>query len=333
MNRDDFTPPQAAEYRFTSRRKPRGIKSNSIHKLNRKFSITWAQMKAAKICYLFLLPYAVLFALFFIAPVIISIFYSFTNYNVLEPAKFIGLQNYINLFLGDDIFLIAVKNTFLLAAITGPIGYIMAFLFAWFINELPRYLRAVAVLIFYAPTISGQVYIIWSIIFSGDAYGYMNALLLRLNIIQAPILWLINPDYMMSIIIIVVLWMSLGTGFLSFIAGLQGVDKTLYEAGLVDGVRNRWQELWYITLPGMKPQLMFGAVMAITQSFAVADVTMVLCGFPSTDYAVHTVVNHLIDYGSIRFEMGYASAIATILFLTMIFCNKAVQSLLRKVGT
>jgi len=298
-----------------------------------KISNTWAQMKAAKVCYLFLLPYALLFALFFVTPVVISIFFSFTNYNVLEPPVFIGLQNYINLLLADDTFLIAVKNTFILAAVTGPIGYVLAFLFAWIINELPRYLRAVAVLIFYAPTISGQVYMIWTIFFSGDAYGYLNAFLLNLNLIEAPRLWLITPKYMMPCIIVVVLWMSLGAGFLSFIAGLQGLDKALYEAGMVDGIKNRWQELWYITLPGMKPQLMFGAVMAITQSFAVADVTMALCGFPSTDYAAHTVVNHLIDYGSIRFEMGYASAIATILFLVMIYSNKGVQALLRKVGT
>lgn len=283
--------------------------------------------------YAFLLPYAILFTTFFIVPVIISIYYSFTNYNVLEPARFIGFQNYINLFLADDVFIIAVRNTLILAVITGPVGYIMAFLFAWVINELPRYVRAVAVLIFYAPTISGQVYLIWAILFSGDAYGYINAFLLNLGIINEPILWLINPQYMMTVVIIVVLWMSLGAGFLAFIAGLQGLDKTLFEAGLIDGIKNRGQELWHITLPSMKPQLMFGAVMAITQTFAVADVTVALCGFPSTDYAAHTVVNHLVDYGSLRFEMGYASAIATILFLVMIYTNRAVQFLLRKVGT
>lgn len=301
--------------------------------IKKRLQTTWTEMKAAKMCYLFLLPYALLFSLFFIVPVVISIFFSFTNYNVLEPPTFIGLQNYINLFLADEVFLIAVKNTFILAAVTGPIGYILAFLFAWVINELPRYLRAVVVLIFYAPTISGQVFMIWTIFFSGDAYGYLNAFLMNLNVIPQPRYWLVTPNYMMTIAIVVVLWMSLGAGFLSFIAGLQGLNKELFEAGLVDGVRNRFQELWYITLPSMRPQLMFGAVMAITQSFAVADVTMALFGFPSTDYAAHTIVNHLVDYGAIRFEMGYASAIATILFLAMIYSNKAVQALLRKVGT
>jgi len=287
----------------------------------------------SRVCYLFLAPYAVVFALFFIAPLVVSVFYSFTYFNILEPPKFIGLRNYINLLLGDDVFLKAMKNTFIMAAITGPIGYIFSFLFAWFINELPRYVRALVTLIFYAPSISGAVYMIWAIIFSGDAYGYINGLLMNLGILSEPKLWLTDPKFMMPVMLIVILWMSLGTGFLAFIAGLSTIDVTLYEAGLVDGIRNRWQELWYITLPNMKGMLMFGAVMAITQSFGVADVTVALAGFPSTDYAVHTVVNHLVDYGSIRFEMGYASAIATLLFLTMIICNTLVQKFLRRVGT
>jgi len=251
----------------------------------------------------------------------------------LEPAQFIGLRNYINLLLADDVFLIAVKNTFLIAALTGPIGYLAAFLFAWFIHELPRYIRAFAVLVFYAPTIAGQLYLIWGILFSGDTYGYVNSLLLHFGVLDAPKLWLTDPTTIMPVILVVILWMSLGTGFLAFVAGLQTVSEDQYEAGLVDGIKNRWQELWYITLPNMKPMLMFGAVMAITQSFGVAEVSMTLAGFPSTNYAARTVVEHLIDYGNSRFEMGYASAIATLLFVTMILCNKLIQSLLRKVGT
>lgn len=304
-----------------------------IRKKKQNMQIAWHKAKRSRTCYLFLAPYAILFTMFYIVPVVTSIALSFTYFNVLEPARFIGLQNYINLILADDVFLIAVKNTFLIAAITGPVGYLAAFLFAWFINELPRYLRAFAVVVFYAPTISGQVYLIWAIMFSGDAYGYINAFLMKLGIINEPILWLTNPEYMMPVLLVVILWMSLGTGFLSFVAGLQGVDRSQYEAGYVDGIKNRWQELWYITLPNMKPMLLFGAVMAITQSFGVADVTMALAGFPSTDYAARTMVTHLIDYGSVRFEMGYASAIATLMFITMILCNKAIQAMLNRVGT
>lgn len=293
---------------------------------------TLHKMKKARNLYLFLLPFLIIFVLFYICPVIISIIYSFTYYNVLEEPKFIGLQNYINLFLADDVFLIAIKNTLLIAVVTGPIGYLASFAFAWLINELPRGIRAIAVTVFYAPTISGQAYLVWGILFSGDSYGYINALLLNLGIIDEEIKWLTNPNYIMPVMLVVILWMSLGTGFLSFIAGLQGLDRSQIEAGYVDGIRNRWQELWYIVLPNMKPMLLFGAVMAITQSFGVADVTMSLAGFPSTDYAARTVVTHLYDYGTVRFDMGYACAIATVLFVIMILCNNLVQALLRRVG-
>lgn len=300
---------------------------------NRKRAVrTLHDMKQARGQYLFLLPFGIVFLLFYIVPVVISIFLSFTYYNVLEAPVFIGLQNYVNLFLSDDVFLIAIKNTFIIAVITGPIGYIASFLFAWLINELPRTLRSIAVVIFYAPTISGQVYLVWGILFSGDAYGYINSFLLNLGIIDSAQQWLTDPDLMLPVLLIVILWMSLGTGFLSFIAGLQGLDKSQIEAGYVDGIRNRWQELWFIVLPNMKPMLLFGAVMAITQSFGVADVTMALAGYPSTDYAARTVVTHLIDYGSTRFDMGYASAIATVLFMTMIGCNNLIQKLLSRVG-
>ena len=301
----------------------------------RKHNISVAVKKAkrSKNCYLFLAPYAILFTMFYVFPVVASIFFSFTYYNILESPRFLGLQNYISLVLEDDIFLTSIKNTFMIAIITGPLGYILSFLFAWLINELPRWVRSVAVIVFYAPSIAGNCYVIFSVFFRGDAYGYVNAFLMNTGIIDTPILWLINPTYMLPICMLVILWMSLGTGFLSFVAGLQGIDKSQYEAGYMDGVKNRWQELWFITLPNMKPMLMFGAVMAITQAFGVCDVTMALCGYPSTDYAARTIVTHLFDYGFSRFEMGYACAIATVLFLMMILCNKAIQSLLSRVGT
>ena len=289
--------------------------------------------KRNKVCYLFLAPYAILFFTFFILPIATSIYYSLTYYNILEPARFIGFQNYINLILQDEVFLTAIKNTFVIAVITGPVGYILSFLFAWFINELPKWLRAVAVVVFYAPSIAANAYAVFSIIFRGDAYGWFNAILMEFGLIDAPKLWLLDPTYMMTILIIVILWMSMGTGFLSFVAGFQGIDRSMYEAGYVDGVRNRWQELYHITLPSMKPMLLFGAVMSITTAFNVSDVPRALCGYPSTDYAARTVVTHLFDYGFSRFEMGYASAIATILFLVMILCKKAIAGLLGRVGT
>ena len=298
-----------------------------------KLRYDWQKAKSMKTCYLFLAPYAILFFTFFILPIASSIYFSFTYYNILESPRFVGLQNYINLILQDEVFLTAVRNTLVIAVITGPIGYILSFLFAWFINELPRWMRTLAVVIFYAPSIAGNAFYVFSILFRGDVYGYLNAILMQFALIDRPILWLTDPNYMLTVIIIVILWMSMGTGFLSFVAGLQGVDRSMYEAGYVDGIRNRWQELYYITLPSMKPMLLFGAVMSITTAFNVCDVPRALAGYPSTDYAARTIVTHLFDYDFSRFEMGYASAIATVLFVVMILCNKVIQSMLRKVGT
>lgn len=302
-------------------------------KIGTKLGETLEEMRKSWRSYLFVAPFMVIFSTFTILPVITSIVLSFTYYNILELPKFIGWQNYINLLFDDDVFLIAVKNTLLLALITGPLGYILSFLFAWLINEFPKTLKTILVVVFYAPSLSGQVFYIWNVLFAGDIYGYLNSILMRLNIIKSPILWLSTEEYIMPITIIVVLWMSMGAGFLSFVAGVTNVDKTLYEAGYVDGIKNRWQELWFITLPYMKPQLLFGAIMSITQSFSIYEVAVGLAGNPSINYANHTVVTHLVDYGTTRFEMGYASAIAVLLFGSMVLANKLVQALLRKVGT
>lgn len=274
----------------------------------------------------------IIFFTFTVLPVVFSLILSFFYFNMLEFPRFVGWQNYSRLLLGDDVFMIALKNTLLFAVITGPVSYLACFLFAWIINELSPKLRAVMTLIFYAPSISGNVFFIWLIVFSGDSYGYLNGFLMKVGLTLEPIQWLTNEKYILPIIMIVQLWLSLGTSFLAFIAGLQNIDRTLVEAGTVDGIRNRWQELWFITLPSMRPQLMFGAVMQITSSFAVAEVSTALVGFPSVNYAGHTIVTHLMDFGTIRFEMGYASAIATFLFLLMVGSNKLTQKLLRKVG-
>lgn len=302
-----------------------------IKKLTKR-QLLWKEVKKNKHNYVLMAPYVILFMTFTVIPVFMSLGISFTYFNLLEPPRFIGLDNYMKLALEDEVFIIAIKNTLILAVVTGPISYLLAFVFAWLINELGPKLRAFMTLVFYAPSISGNAFLMWLLIFSGDVHGYLNAFLIRFGITDNPILWLKNPDYMMLVIIVVQLWLSLGVSFLAFIAGLQSVDKTLYEAGAIDGIKNRWQELWYITLPSMKPQLLFGAVMQITTSLAIAEVSMQLVGFPSVQYAGHTIVTHLIDYGSTRFDLGYASAIATILFLIMMTTNLVVRAILRKVG-
>lgn len=297
-----------------------------------KLQWTWKEMKRNKTAYFMVMPFMILFFIFTVLPVLASIFLSFTEFNMLELPRMVGMENYIRLFLDDDIFILACQNTLIFAAITGPLSYLLSFLIAWFINEMEPKLRAVVTLVFYAPSISGAVYTIWGVLFSSDSYGWANGTLMNLGIIDTPILWFQDEDYIMPLCCIVALWTSLGTAFLAFIAGLQVIDKSLFEAAAVDGIRNRWQELWYVTLPTMRPQLMFGAVLSITQSFGFGAIVTALCGFPSLNYSAHTIMHHLDDYGGQRFEVGYASAIAVVLFAIMLGSNIIIKRALSKVG-
>ncbi|MBR7093062.1 MAG: sugar ABC transporter permease [Clostridia bacterium] len=293
----------------------------------------WQQIVRNRSCYFFMSGYLIVFLLFTVIPVLAAIVLGFTNFNLVQSPGFVGLDNYVNLFLNDDVFLIGLKNTLILAAVTGPVGYILSLALAWMINELPPKPRAFLTLLFYAPAISGGAAYVWTIIFNNDTNGYLNSFLYNFGLVDSAVQWLSDERYMMAVAVIVTLWMSMGTGFLSFIAGLQGVDKSMYEAGAMDGIRNRYQELWYITLPAIKPQLLFGAVISIASSFGIGELMTQLFGYPSNNYAMHTIVLHIQDYGGARFEMGYACAVATVLFVMMIVTNSVIQKLLRKVGS
>lgn len=282
--------------------------------------------------YGFLAPFLIMFTVFTVLPIILSIALSFTYFNGFSMPDFMGFSNYIKLFLQDELFMKALSNTLVFALITGPLSYLLCFSLAWAISEFPTKIRSFLTLLFYAPSICGSAYLVFTIIFSGDRYGWVNAILMELNIIYEPIYWTTDPEYMFWVALIVILWSSLGSSFLSFIAGFLNVDATLYEAGAIDGVSNRWQELWYITLPSMKPQLLFGAVMSITSSFGIGPIIDGIFGNPSTDYALYTLVHELQDYANIRMELGYASAIATVLFIIMLVTNSVVQKVISKVG-
>jgi multiple sugar transport system permease protein len=297
------------------------------------FRIAFRDIKRNWVLFVMMAPFLILFLTFTVYPVLQAIYFSFTDYNILETAKAIGMENYSNLLLRDPTFLKALQNTFIIAVIVGPGGYILSFLLAWMINELPHWLGTIVTVIFYAPSMAGNAVTIFALIFSNDATGYLNGILLKTGIINDAVLWLSDSDTILPIVILVSIWMSLGVGFLSFVAGVKSVPEDQYEAAAIDGIRNRWQELWYVTLPNMKPQMLFGAVMSITGSLSVGGVADALVGFPSPNYASHTIVNHLNDYGLIRLEMGRASAIAVVLFFIMVSCNLLFQKLLAKVGT
>lgn len=281
---------------------------------------------------LMILPFLILFAVFTVLPVLTSMILSFFEYDVMVGAKLTGIDNYIYMFFEDDVFKTALKNTLIFAVVTGPISFFLAFLLAWFINEFNSVTRSILSFLFYSPALMGNAYFIWQVLFSGDSYGYINSLLISFGFITEPIQWLKSPDYIMPIIILVQLWMGMGISFLSNIAGLQNVDTELYEAGAIDGIKNRWHELWYITLPYMKNILLFSAVMQIASSFSVGQVCMTLAGFPSVNYSAETILTHLMDVGTMRYEMGVACAMSFFLFVLMAITRLLIGKILNAVG-
>lgn len=276
------------------------------------------------------LPFTIFFVLFTVLPILSAIAISFTDYNLLSINHFVGLKNYIRLFFDDEIFLKAFKNTIVQAAVVGPIGFIVSFVIAWMINELNRAARSIVTLIVYSPALAGNIYFIWQYIFSSDSRGFVNNILIKMQIIRDPIYWLTDEKYNFVIVMIVSVWMSFGTGFLSFVAGFKALDRSYYEAAAVDGLKNRWQELYYVTFPQMGPQLMFGIVMSISGAFAVGMVNRNLTGFPSSNYSTHTILLHMTDYANNRYEMGYASAIAVVLFLLVVMFKVIFNKILDK---
>lgn len=291
-----------------------GIK-NSVKQATKNKNVLKSWWAKSGMGYAYLTPFLVLFTVFVIVPVFAAIGLSFTNYNMIQLPKWVGINNYRLLIMDDDIFLISLKNTMIFAAITGPIGYIMSFVAAWVINQL-KFKNAFA-LAFYAPSLTSGIAIsvVWLYFFSSDRYGLINYLLLNMGLIVEPILWTMNENTILPVVMVVSIWMSMGTGFLVFLAGLQNVPRVLYEAGYIDGIKTRLQELYYITLPMLKPQLLFGAINTTVGALGVFDISVSVAGMPSPNYAGHTIVAHLYDYAFIRFQMGYASTIAVILFL------------------
>lgn len=282
--------------------------------------------------YIMISPFLILFFLFTVLPVISSLGLSFFSYDMISLPKFSGVTNYLRMFNGDEVFPKAVVNTLKFAVVTGPLSYLLAYLLAWFINDFNPAVRTVLTFIFYAPAMIGNATFIWQTMFSSDSYGYANSFLISLGIITEPISWFKNEAYNFTILIIVQLWTSMGISFLADIAGLQNVNPELYEAGALDGIKNRWYELWYITLPSMKSILLFGAVMQIQATFSIGAVITALAGYPSVNNSVDTVVSHLLDVGTVRYEMGYAAAISTVLFLMMLFARYLIGKILNLLG-
>ena len=280
----------------------------------------------------FALPFLTLFFIFVVIPVFTAVVISFTRYSILKPPEFVGMENYLRLFLKDEIFIGALKFTLLFAIISAPLSMLACLMVAWMINDFPPLMRAVLTFIFYAPSLSGGAIAIWQLIFSGDSYGFANNALMKLGIISEPVQWLSDTKHMVGILLLVTLWGSLGTGFLSYVAAFRGIDVSLYEAAAVDGIKNRVQELWYITLPSLRPQLSFTALTSITGAFGVGAVSKQLFGNPSTNYAAHTIALHMEDYATARMDQGVACVMAIILFVLMVGSNNLFRKFINRIG-
>ncbi len=297
----------------------------AIHKTRRELSENASYA-------IILIPFLSLFFLFTVLPILSSVVLSFFDYDMVSKPIFTGLENYIRLFTGDSTFMTVFVNTLKFAVITGPLGFLLSFVLAWMINEFNRVMRTILTFLFYAPALVGNAYFIWQILFSGDSLGYANNLLISFGLITEPIQWFKNPEYNMTIIMVIQLWMGMGVSFLSNIAGLQNVNTELYEAGAIDGIRTRWHELWYITLPSMKDILFFSAIMQIQAVFSISTIVTTLAGYPSVNNSVDTIVSYISDVGTTRYEMGYASTISVILFMVILFFRYIVVALLKIIG-
>lgn len=290
-----------------------------------KFS-EWRKREGS--AYLFLAPYLILFTLFIVLPVGLSMLLSFTDFDSVNFPSWVGLKNYISLITSDAVFMqYVLPNTLKFSLIAGPLGYILSFLMAWMLAQIPGRSRTVLALILYSPSMTSGVAmtVIWKVLFNGDQTGYLNSILLNWGFIREPIQWLQSTDWLMPVMIIVTLWSSMGVGFLAMLAGLLDVDQEMYEASYIDGVRNRFQEIIYITIPSMKPQMLFGAVMAVVNTFQAGAIGVTLSGSnPTPQYAGQLVLNHIEDYGFLRYEMGYASATSVALLLLILGTSKVV---------
>ena len=282
--------------------------------------------------FLLLLPFMGLFFLFNVLPVLSSMVLSLFDYDMVSTPIWVGLSNYTRMFTSDETFLKVLGNTLRCSVVAGPLSFMLAFLLAWMINEFGKRIRVILTFIFYAPALVGNAYFIWQVFFSGDSYGYFNNALISLGLITEPIQWFQNTSYNMTIILIVQLWMSMGVSFLANISGLQNVSRDLYEAGAIDGIRTRWHELWYITMPSMKSILLFGAVMQIQSVFSVSAIITTLAGYPSVNNSVDTLVSYISDVGTMRYEMGYASALSVFLFVLVLAFRFGIGALLNLVG-
>ena len=277
--------------------------------MTRKFSAT---------PYLFLVPALALIAVFVLYPILAVLYYSFTDYNIINPPVWVGLSNYGKL-LGDPVFWKALTHSIIYLIVT-PTIIALSVALAIVVN---RKLKGIHIFraLYYVPAVSGSIAIgiAWRWLF--DRNGFMNSFLISVGAIKEPIQWLADPNLVLPIAMLLTIWAGIGYYAVIFLAGLQNIPEELYDAALIDGCTN-FQKHRYVSIPGLRPQIVFVAVISSLAALKVFDEIYVLTGRTGgiLDSGV-TVVFYLWKEAFTELaHAGYASAIAIVLLiLTLVF--------------
>ncbi len=272
-----------------------------------------------------------LFFIFQLAPVFISFFLSFTHYDVVHPPRFAGLANYKNILFNDPLFWKAIGNTVLYVIGVVPIGICMSLLLAVAIDQKIKF-KNFFKSIFFLPTVTAivAVSVIWKWLYAGAKYGLFNHLIMKLGF--QPIDWLTSPTWTLPSIMIMSIWAGVGYNMILFLAGLQTIPQVMYEAAEIDGA-GFWRKFFHVTLPLLKPTIVFVGMMSFIFSFQVFEQVYIMTGGQGGIGGVLnsglTIVAYLYDKGFQQFQMGYASALAYIIFLCIFMLTMVNKRLMR----
>ena len=278
--------------------------------------------------YLFLTPALLVILVFVVYPMVAVIFYSFTSYDIITPPKWIGLKNFQDLIV-DSNFWLALRNSLVYLIVT-PVLIVLSIILAIIVNrKLPgiNLFRG----LYYIPAISGSIAvgIIWRWIFDAQG-GMLNGVLIWLGLLKEPVQWLATPSLTIPIAMLLTIWMGMGYYMMIFLAGLQNIPEELYDAALIDGC-NSWQKHFYVTLPGLRPQVTMVLVVSSLAAMEVFNEIYVLFGQLGGIMNSGFTMVFYMWYKAFRLQhAGYASAIAiALLVITMAFSIMNIRILER----
>ena len=279
----------------------------------------FTRLNEAKWSYIFVAPAVLLFFIFVVGPLITSFYWSFTEYDAIHAPKWVGLDNYKNIFFNDPRFWKSIRNTIFYTLGVIPPVVVLSLLLAIAVDQQIRFKNFFKV-IYFIPSVTSVIAlsVIWKWLFAGEKYGLINHILIRVGL--QPVDWLMSPVWTLPAIMIMSIWAGLGYNMILFLAGLQTIPKTVYEAADIDGA-NVFDKFWHITLPLLKPFTVFVVIIGFITSFQVFERIYIMTqsefGIGGVLDSALTVVAYLYDMGFRKFKMGYASALGYIIFVVV----------------